>query len=211
MRDARVGMLPPKLAQIIVNLASSGNNRFGATVLDPFCGTGVILQESLLMGFKAYGTDIEQRMIDFSNNNLTWFKDNFLSEKEDVTPLLEKGDATSHKWLNSFDFVAGETYLGRPLSSIPDDQTLSKIINDCDTIHKKFLFNLASQTPSGMRLCLAVPAWITKRGILHLKTLDYLQDLGYTRQSFVHANNKQLVYYREGQNVGRELVVLIRK
>jgi hypothetical protein len=35
-RDARVGMLPPKLAQIIINLAKPEPN---TTVLDPFCAT----------------------------------------------------------------------------------------------------------------------------------------------------------------------------
>ena len=40
MRDARVGMLPPKLAQTIVNLAV-GSTEIKGPVLDPFCGTGV--------------------------------------------------------------------------------------------------------------------------------------------------------------------------
>ena len=41
-RDAKVGMLPPKLAQILINLC--GILPEGARVLDPFCGTGVVLQ-----------------------------------------------------------------------------------------------------------------------------------------------------------------------
>ena len=67
-RDARVGMLPPKLAQIIINLAVGQlpadklasicdipagevipRPQLGTTLLDPFCGTGVVLQEALLM------------------------------------------------------------------------------------------------------------------------------------------------------------------
>ncbi|MCA9340443.1 MAG: hypothetical protein KDA17_06005, partial [Candidatus Saccharibacteria bacterium] len=51
MRDAYVGMLPPKLAQIMINLAQPPEN---AVLLDPFCGTGVILQEAMLMGFGVY-------------------------------------------------------------------------------------------------------------------------------------------------------------
>ena len=66
-RDSRKGMLPPKLAQIIINLV---NPPSGATVLDPFCGTGVILQEALLMGYDVVGTDIDRRMVD--TPPLTW-------------------------------------------------------------------------------------------------------------------------------------------
>ncbi|MBQ3433117.1 hypothetical protein IJG22_02350 [Candidatus Saccharibacteria bacterium] len=69
-RDAKVGMLPPKLAQILINLC--GQLEPGATVLDPFCGTGVVLQEALLMGYRAYGTDISERMVEYTKRNLDW-------------------------------------------------------------------------------------------------------------------------------------------
>jgi tRNA G10 N-methylase Trm11 len=208
-RDAKVGMLPPKLAQIIINLASVGNNRFGATVLDPFCGTGVLIQEACLMGFKGYGTDIEPRMVEYTDKNMSWLSGVYADRE--IEWNAEVGDAINHKWTNELDFVAAETYLGRPLTQIPDKETLNKIISDCDFIHKKFLKNIAEQTKPGFRMCIAVPSWINGNQILHLKTLDYLEELGYTRQSFVHANNRRLIYYREGQKVGRELVVITRK
>lgn len=208
-RDARVGMLPPKLAQTIINLASTGNNRFNATVLDPFCGTGVILQEALLMGFKTLGSDIDPRIIDFTNTNLEWLQTNSPDKQFEWQTYVR--DAIQDKWPEHFDFVAAETFLGRPLSSVPDEKTLNKIIDDCDFIHRRFLTNLSYQIPSGTRICLAVPAWILPNRILHLKTLDSLEKLGYNRQSFVRADNRKLIYYREGQRVGRELVVLIRK
>ncbi len=69
-RDAKVGMLPPKLAQILINLC--GPLPAGSRVLDPFCGTGVVLQEALLMGYTAYGTDLSDRMIEYSQRNLEW-------------------------------------------------------------------------------------------------------------------------------------------
>jgi tRNA (guanine10-N2)-dimethyltransferase len=199
-RDARVGMLPPKLAQIIVNLATSSDQ---ACVLDPFCGTGVVLQEALLMGYSAYGTDLEPRMVEYSEANLRWLRQD--SEKW----KLEVGDATSHQWQN-FDVVAGETYLGRPFSALPAPHVLDEVMRDVDTIHQKFLRNLARQTQPGFRACIAIPAWKTSNGFKHLKTLDNLHELGYTRVSFVHAKREDLVYHRENQIVARELVILIR-
>jgi tRNA G10 N-methylase Trm11 len=204
-RDARVGMLPPKLAQIITNLSGL---QPGQTVLDPFCGTGVVLQEALIMGASAYGTDLEQRMIDFSRVNLDW-----LGTKYDMPGgfSVEVGDATAHRWTKPFDAVAGETYLGRPFSAEPDAETLGQVMRDVDTIHRKFLKNLAKQTPAGVNLCLAVPAWKTKNGFKHLPCLDSLEELGYTRMSFVHVPDASLVYHRDDQFVGRELVVLTRR
>lgn len=201
-RDARVGMLPPKLAQIIINLAAPKD---AATVLDPFCGTGVVLQEALLMGFNAYGTDLEPRMIDYTDANLDWLNVTSLERR------TEQGDATSHLWSEPFSTIAAETYLGRPFSVEPKPDILREVMQDVDTIHRKFLKNVARQTTPGFRMCIAVPAWKTRQGFQHLKMLDSLEELGYNRVSFVHADSKDLIYYREGQIVGRELVTLIRK
>lgn len=217
-RDARVGMLPPKLAQIILNMAvgsidlndpSCGPGELiEKVVLDPFCGTGVMLQEALLMGYKALGADLEPRMVEYAATNLDW-----LAAKHTQTSgrySLQVGDATQHTWPD-FDYVAAETYLGRPFSALPRREMLAEVTQDVDTIHKKFLRNLARQTSPGFRLCIAVPAWKTPDGFVHLKTLDHLEELGYTRPVFVHVDKQELIYHRPEQIVGRELVVLIRK
>ena len=149
-RDTRVGMLPPKLAQIIINLAGKHVVPDGAVIdpehpttknprttrlLDPFCGTGVLLQEALLLGYEAYGTDLEQRMVDYSRQNLDWLaqKYNFSGNSR-----LEQGDATSHAWQKPVDIVASETYLGKPFTSTPPSAVLAATIADCNLIIKKF-------------------------------------------------------------------------
>ncbi len=200
MRDAKVGMLPPKLAQIIINLA---NPPAGSIILDPFCGTGVVLQEASLMNYPVYGSDIDPRMVDYSQKNLEWLGN--LTEQ-----TLTVGDATELTW-DQFDAIACETYLGRPFSSIPDRDTLTKVIQDVDTIHRKFLNNIAYQTQPGFRMCIAVPAWRAGHSFKHLPTLDQLDQLGYTRLVFKHVEREDLIYHREGQVVARELIVLKRK
>ncbi len=221
-RDARVGMLPPKLAQTIVNLAAGGLKteerglEMGSrAVLDPFCGTGVVLQEASLMGFSVYGSDLEERMIDYTHDNLVWLAQKpstslHGSDPDQIMCLLSVGDATSFKW-EPFDVIAAETYLGRPFSTEPDSATLQQVMSDVNLIHKRFLQNLARQTKPGFRACLAVPAWFTHHGIKHLKLLDSLEELGYNRVSFVHGKASDLIYRRPDQVVGRELVVITRK
>jgi tRNA G10 N-methylase Trm11 len=208
-RDSFVGMLPPKLAQTIVNLATASAVPHEQTVvLDPFCGTGVVLQEALLMGFGAYGTDLEQRMVDFSRQNLDWLA----TYGPLPIPTLESGDATTHQWKHPFSFIASETYLGRPLSNWPSGETLQQIIGTCNVITEKFLRNLAAQTPAGIRICLALPAWRSPAShIHHLPLLDHLTDMGYNRVSFEHAQWQEMVYFRPDQLVARELLVMIRK
>lgn len=208
-RDARVGMLPPKLAQTIINLSTTNaeDGRVNQVVLDPFCGTGVVLQEAALMGHSVYGTDLDERMVRYSRDNLNWLNETY---KISFDWYLHEGDATDTAWRQPIDLVASETYLGRPFTSVPEREILQKTIQDCDTILKKFLKNLAKQTKTGTRMCLAVPAWFISNDIHHLKALDQLSDLGYNRISFVHSDNKNLIYHRDGQIVGRELLIVTR-
>lgn len=207
-RDARVGMLPPKLAQTIVNLATGALATDQSNiVLDPFCGTGVVLQEALLMGYAAYGTDLEPRMIDYSKTNLEWLTDKWKLNAPHWR--CDVGDATAASWA-PFTVIAGETYLGRPFSALPAPDVLQKVMQDVDLIHKRFLQNVAAQTTPGQRICIAVPAWNTPHGFKRLKVLEILPELGYTRMEFVHAGTDQLIYHRENQIVGRELVVMTR-
>ncbi len=233
-RDTRVGMLPPKLAQIILNLAAGPLDEsalqsicdvpagepvpptiLGKTLLDPFCGTGVMLQEALLMGYNVYGTDLEPRMVEFSRQNLDWLnrsKSVQLGRNWPYSLELQVGDATNHRWQPPVDFIASETYLGRPFTSLPDGQTLAQTVADCNIIIKKFLQNIHGQLQPGTRLCLAVPAWQTKPGqFKHLPLIDQISDVGYNSVVLKHVRPQDLLYYRADQIVARELLVITRK
>jgi tRNA (guanine10-N2)-dimethyltransferase len=227
-RDTRVGMLPPKLAQTIINLASgplpedklqniceipAGEpippKLLDKTILDPFCGTGVMLQEALLMGYGAYGTDLEKRMIDYSRANLEWLATKLPYE---ASVELEAGDATSLEWQHQIDLVACESYLGRPFTSVPRPDVLQQTAGECNLIIKKFLQNIHAQLKPGTRLCIAVPAWQTgKNQFKHLPLIDQISDLGYNRVEFERVSDSDLLYYREDQVVARQLLVLTRK
>jgi tRNA G10 N-methylase Trm11 len=229
MRDSKVGMLPPKLAQIIINLAvgqlptdklanicdiPAGDpipfNLLNKTILDPFCGTGVLLQEASLMGYHVSGTDLEPRMITYSEKNLDWLHE--LYRLPNLEAVLEVGDATDHSWAVQPDFVATETYLGRPFTALPTPEILNQTVSDCNLIIKKFLRNIHDQLAPGTRLCLAVPAWqVGGNPLKRLPLVDQIHDLGYTELSFEHAAGAPLVYHRPEQIVARELLVLIRK
>jgi tRNA G10 N-methylase Trm11 len=217
-RDAKVGMLPPKLAQIMINLAVgdlenklpvSENKTFGLTrltVLDPFCGSGVVLQEALLMGYSVIGTDLEPRMVDYAQTNLLWLVKNNPQIQGRV--VLETGDATSHKW-PPFSVLASEVYLGRPLNFLPAPEKLRPIVNDVNIILKKFLKNLAPQIKPGRQICLAVPAWQKSDGsLIHLPVIDQLTEMGYNYLDLKHVRREDLVYSREGQTVARQLLIL---
>jgi tRNA G10 N-methylase Trm11 len=180
------------------------------TVLDPFCGTGVVLQEAALMGYSAYGTDLEPRMISYSDENMAWLNAEYGVPVDSLR--TEVGDATEHTWTAPIDVVAGETYLGRPFTAKPEAEILAQTAQDCNTIIKKFLRNIHSQVAPGTRMCLAIPAWQTSPNqFKFLPLIDQIEDLGYNRIRFEHVSDDQLIYYRSDQYVARQLLIIISK
>lgn len=221
-RDAKVGMLPPKLAQILINLA--GELRSGATVLDPFCGTGVVLQEALLMGYRAYGTDVSERMVEYSQRNLEWLAGaRGRAETRRVTDdsgagaeardfRVEVGDATKFSWQPPIGAVAAEVYLGPPMSVPPTEMKLKAAKQECGGILLGYLRNLAGQLTPGTPVVLAVPAWRRPNGAYErLNLLDEIEQLGYNVRSFKNLAQSDLLYHREQQVVAREIIVLRKK
>jgi hypothetical protein len=72
-RDSKIGMLPPKLAKTMINLSGLQSG----TLLDPYCGSGTVLMEAMLMGFDTIGSDISIRMTEMAEKNMKWFKKHF--------------------------------------------------------------------------------------------------------------------------------------
>ncbi|MBR2766935.1 hypothetical protein IKD67_02540 [Candidatus Saccharibacteria bacterium] len=230
-RDAKVGMLPPKLAQILINLC--GPLKPGSIILDPFCGTGVVLQEALLMGYRVYGTDLNERMIEYSSKNLKWLSEKYIFSGTRVAPArrhgrsalilgrnlrnvpensilsLNQADATNFQWEQPIDAVACEGYLGKPMSKIPTEMELKKQKQECGAIAIGFLKNIAGQIKPDIPVVIAVPAWLREDGVYsRLNILDEIDKLGY------NVNNKSregLIYSREKQIVARDILILRKK
>ena len=219
-RDAKVGMLPPKLAQILINLC--GPLPKGSRILDPFCGTGVVLQEALLMGYSAYGTDINERMVEYSKRNLKWLamdttEKSFSGRSGPLGQVLcpskdfsvATGDATSFQWEQPIDAVACEGYLGRPMSLPPAEIKLKAEKQECGAIILGFLKNLSTQIKSGTPVVMAIPAWLRPDGSYsRLGIVDEIVKLGY---NVMNKSSDGLLYAREGQVVAREIIILRKK
>ena len=220
-RDAKVGMLPPKLAQILINLC--GKLPEGARVLDPFCGTGVVLQEAAIMGYLPYGTDLNERMVEYSKKNLSWlfnernqkrFKilPDLIQKKDQILKAILVGDATNFTWEGEIDAVAFEGYLGAPMSKPPVDIKFKTEKAKCREIAIGFLKNITPQIKSGTPVVMALPAWLRENGkYAGLNILDEIQEMGYNFEKFQDLSQSDLLYYREGQIVAREIIVIRKR
>jgi tRNA G10 N-methylase Trm11 len=160
------------------------------------------------MGYAVYGTDLSDKMIDFTSTNLEW-----LAESHHITvkSTLHQGDAMEAKWKAPIDAVVCESYLGQPFSAPPSPSKLDQVRKNCNYIISEFLKNISGQIAPGTPLCIAVPAWRDiSGGFTHLPLIAQLESLGYQRHEFRNVRDHDLLYYREDQVVARELLVLVK-
>ncbi len=201
VRDSKVGMLPPKLAQIMINLANPAE---GATVYDPFCGNGVIMQEALLMGYDVAGSDVSPEMVDATTQNLNWLRENY-----DIhgSSHAWEADATKLTELPPKSTIVTEGYLGAPIHANLRAHQVGSIVEPVNTLYHGFLKQTRGLLNKGDQMVLSMPCWASEKGTLHLPVIDQLAHLGYTTKQC--SGHSTLVYRRDNQFVGREIAILV--
>ena len=212
--DPASGMLPPKLAQAMINLAVGDTKN--AIVYDPFCGNGRLLLEGQAMGFSVFGSDIVSEKAEASIKNLAWltyFDPTYQPElriwQADATSSATisqlQTHITSQQGLNEDEklFIIAEPYLGQPLRR-PLKAEESKIwLKELSPLYLHFLETWGGESFAGMLLIF--PAAKTEDGEVSLleHLFDRVKMLGYTPKS-------RSRYARPDAFVSRDLVSLTR-
>lgn len=222
VRDMVTGLLPPKLAQVMLNFGEwlvkkyeSKNKKL--IIYDPFCGSGVIPMEAILRGWPVLASDISQRAISATDKNLEWLRKTKKIFKKDVASSLWKHDATKPFNLKELpDVIVTETSLGDPLTRRPSHTQGEMFRRQSERLQAAFLTNVCVSLPSTPVVC-TWPIWYTKTDIIALQKIwDTVRRLGY-RPVLPPALHPQphgrtsLIYRRPDQFVGREIVLLLPK
>lgn len=207
-RDDLSGMLPPKLAQIMINLA--GVEDYRAPIVDPFCGSGTILSEALLKGYQnIFGSDISPKAIEDTRQNVDWTKETYRIENARVK-LAVKNVANLSKFIKSGSAAAiiTEPYLG-PQRGLIDFKTVIKNLEELYALALEEFHKVLSV--SG-RVVMIWPLFYGHKPISPALGGFQLVDMipEHLRQSkFIKKNSRPtIIYGRPGQKVYREIVVL---
>lgn len=209
------GMLPPKLAQIMINLSGAKISKdSGDTILDPFCGSGTVLQEAMLIGIDSIGTDLNPQIIEDAKANLEWLDRRFRLRNSKVKFNVSVADATSHQWSKKVSHVVCESYLGTAMTNVPTETKLQNIIEECNAVAEGFLKNIHHQLSDDGTIVFALPCWFIAGGIKKLPVVENLSALGYNKVKS-KVIREDLIYRRTGEDksqiVGRDIYILKKK
>ncbi|MCB9809501.1 hypothetical protein H6771_00805 [Candidatus Peribacteria bacterium] len=200
--DSTMGMLPPKLAQILINLAQPAP---GTTIVDPFCGSGTVNTEAAIMGYPTLGSDQSKEHIKMAQRN--W---NFLSEKfrfSTDSGRFTIADATERDYPQGV--MVTEGWLGQNFTSRPSKDAAAREAEQVVALWQR-LFLTLEKAPIDRIVC-CWPVWYCRDGAVKVdkKILALAKRSHYTPVAFCDGSLGQ-VYAREGAYVGRWVQVLQR-
>jgi tRNA G10 N-methylase Trm11 len=238
VRDTTTGLLPPKLAQVMLNLGlwllktsnaqpATSNSRVQhkrqtantqrpiITVLDPFCGTGVIPLEALTRGWNVLASDVSLKAVNGCRKNIEWLRKEMKILKKDVASEVWKQDAVKPFSLKQLpDLIVTETTLGPGLTRPPSAAAAEKLRKQIAKVQEGFLENAAHSLP-GVPIVCTWPFWRLHGGTLVRLTRlwEKIAPLGYRAVLPVLPRSRDvtdlsLLYRRPDQIVGREIVLL---
>ncbi len=207
-RDDRNGMLPPKVAQIMINLAQTS---IKSTLYDPFCGGGTILQEAALSGYEnIYGSDLSEKQMEDTRVNLSWLEQLYCSNKIDESHLF-MADMTTFQPSFKADAIISEGYLGKPSRKTVAEAESE--IKDLALFYEKVLNNLKTIISANGIVVLAIPFFIIEGKHYYLPLIEKLGEFKLQKpipdgQQVKLSPRKTLTYHRLDQFVGREILIL---
>ncbi len=206
-RDSKNGMLPPKLARMMVNLAETPSD---GVILDPFCGSGTILMEAVLAtdAKQIIGSDIEAKQIQYTEANNNWLvQEKIISSKDAKRFRIFTADVINiQNFLapKSIDAIITEGYLGPPLHGTESQRTLEKNAQQILNLWIDSLRALRPILKSKAKLVIITPEYQNPNGQAAADLVPHLHHLGYQTIS----SQKQLSYSRENQYVKRNILIL---
>ena len=169
--NKRMGMLPVKLCRIMINLAKVPK---GSVIWDPFCGSGTLLNEALLMGYDVLGSDISNDAMIESHANLEWLSKNYDLKHRAYNLFnydVKSKDKRIEKDLKNTEVaaIAFEPYMGAPARQPMSPRQADGRISDLMDLLQPLMRRLEFLKMDGVRVVAVIPAYKTHKGWVEVR------------------------------------------
>lgn len=285
-RDDQSGMLPPKLARMMVNMAGvfkdfsffcsqtrlpdetpetvpmnlqPKKTRYIGTasdsassqkekslyrreeskvgvICDPFCGSGTVVQEVLLLGFRAVGSDVSEKAVEDTRNNMRWLQDRYKISDSRFQIIQSDVRTLSRFWKENkwemVDAIVTEPFLGPQKEKELRD--LLATMGELSALYADAFREFAKIVKSDGRVVFIFPFFVLHRGkptFMADQLIARIEGYGFSRVHLKQHVSKyfsgrtnisiarmseftergSVLYRRPHQRVGREIFVWVRK
>lgn len=194
--DRKKGMLPPKVAAIMVNIGLGSTPSDHTVLLDPFCGSGTILMEALKRGVSVLGSDSDAVAVEGTKQNIDWFTKEF---SINTHWKVMNADATHITANEKITHLITEPFLGKPK---PSAAALANMFKGLEKLYLGAFKQWTKILAPHAKIVIVFPkvSKTEEHGAFTLeKIVDKIRDLGYTMTS------EPITYARPDAVTEREL------
>lgn len=192
--DPKSGMLPPKVARMMLNIALGQrpiNSAEKSTILDPFCGVGTIGAEALTIGCWVISSDKGEEAVKKTQKNLQWISDCYGISEENFKVLNSDAKNVSEMIpQKSIDAIVTEPYLGPKVELWRGRPTfggrkitigkLQRIINELENLYMESLASWNKILKDNGKVCIVFPLFkLLGESFSMKKVIDSCEKLGY--------------------------------
>ncbi len=209
--DIKMGVLPPKLARMMVNFAGLKEG----TIWDPFCGSGTILMEAAVLGYNFLGSDTDENALYYTEENIKWLnKQGYLG---DIIYELFKLDVTNPdkeviKELKNtkIDAVVCEPFMGPPQKNVVSKEKDEQLLNLVKGLYLSLFKMLDDEVGvRGSKMVLIIPSYKTDDGWKTFSIYDVISNRWKLLNSEL-SPNKDLKWGRKNSIITRNIYILQR-
>ncbi len=212
-RDDLSGMLPPKLAMILINLSQTQLN---SALLDPFCGSGTILSEAMLLNYKnLIGSDISEKAVADTKINIDWVANKFNRKLPDIKIFKSEIIGLSGKLPSgAVDAIVTEPYLGKPLRGQETKQELLIQAKELKDLYLQAFQQFHRVLKTKGKVVFIIPRFSAKGGSasggkfnnewITIDCKNEIEKIGFKALPFFEGQLR-LIYARPNQRVAREI------
>jgi tRNA G10 N-methylase Trm11 len=229
-RDDHSGMLPPKLAKTMLNLTfipeKEKNNLNSTVLLDPFCGSGTVITEAIIMysllknkknsnfnNLKLIASDISEKAVLDTKKNIEWiFKKTESKIKKIETYQLSAEELSIKIKKASVDKIVTEPFLGPQRGKI----NLKTIIPKLEKLYSKSFNQFKEILKPNGTIIILFPVFCLNNNKQYFinpafsgfKTIAPLPGFLKNNQNIKLSPRNTMIYGRKDQKVMREIIML---
>lgn len=179
-RDPRKGMLPPKVARMLVNLGIEDNEPKNAHIYDPFCGSGTVLMEANIIGADAAGSDLSPEAVEGAKRNIAWLKAQAGEAGESTVFFQDAVHVVKTDLPFSVDAIVTEPFLGKPN---PVERDAENILRGLSKMYLGVFKAWRDIVVKDGKVVVVFPQLKFGKHVKTMsKVIDMIETLGYTRE-----------------------------
>ena len=194
-----------RLSKILINLSGA---KSGQTILDPFCGFGIIIEEGLFLGFNVIGVDLDSAVCKKTEKNLNYFSSKYHIKNKFRIINNDSKKINKIITISDFDSIVSEPYLGPYIKKTYTIDQAKQISLKLEDLYNIFFRGL-KEIVKNQTIVMIFPKFKTKQNKIIGPDINKILSInGFAIPKITNLVSVPLLYYNPNSKIMREIYII---